>query len=143
MTSRDANLYWLDGHKSLKEVIIQVKNLGVEKVGVWHTVLGYWGGVARSQTFRHHRFATLRKRWGDKYGIIHPDEVDSFFETWYEHLSASGVDFVKCDDMSEIEDMDSCVDDNGDFVSLRLVRTAYVSAIKRNIAKYFSGRIIW
>jgi hypothetical protein len=143
MTSRDANPYWLDGHESLKEVIVQVKHLGVEKVGVWHTVLGYWGGVARSDTFKHHRFLTLRKRWGDRYSIIHPDEVDSFFDTWYQHLSLSGVDFVKCDDMAEIEDMDSCVDDNGDPVSLRLVRTAYVAAIKRNIARYFSGRIIW
>lgn len=143
MTAHDANSYWLDGHESLKQVITQAKHLGVERVGVWHTVLGYWGGVSRSETFKHHKFATLRKRWGAEYSIIHPDEVDSFFSTWYQHLSASGVDFVKCDDMAEIEDMDWCTDENGDVVPLRYVRTEYVNAIKRNVAKYLSGRIIW
>jgi len=139
-----AQQYWLDGYKSLGEVITKVKSLGVEKVGVWHTVLGYWGGICRSsEIFKNGIFLTLRKNWGAMYPIIHPVQVDAFFDAWYQQLRDWGVDFVKCDDMAEIEDMDSCVDDDGNSFPLRDVRTAYVVAIKRNIEKYFSGRIIW
>ena len=144
MSAYGAQEYWLDGYKSLGDVISKAKKMGVERVGVWHTVLGYWGGISRSsETFKDVPFLTLRKNWGATYPIIHPIQVDKFFNTWYKQLSDWGVDFVKCDDMAEIEDMDSCVDDNGTSFSLRIVRTAYVSAIKRNVQKYFAGRIIW
>ena len=144
MSAYGAQPYWLDGYKSLGEVITQVKKLGVERVGVWHTVLGYWGGISRSsETFKSVPFLTLRKNWGATYPIIHPLQVDNFFDTWYKQLSDWGVDFVKCDDMAEIEDMDSCTDDDGNSFPLRTVRTAYVLAIKRNVEKYFNGRIIW
>jgi len=144
MSAYGAQDYWLDGYKSLGDVISKAKKMGVERVGVWHTVLGYWGGISRSsETFRYVPFLTLRKNWGATYPIIHPIQVDRFFDTWYKQLSDWGVDFVKCDDMAEIEDMDSCVDDNGTAFPLRTVRTVYVDAIKRNVQKYFSGRIIW
>jgi hypothetical protein len=144
MSAYGAQEYWLDGYKSLGDVISKAKGMGVETVGVWHTVLGYWGGISRSsETFKYVPFLTLRKRWGATYPIIHPIQVDRFFDTWYKQLSQWGVDFVKCDDMAEIEDMDSCTDDNGTLFPLRTVRTAYVEAIRRNVQKYFAGRIIW
>jgi hypothetical protein len=144
MSEYGAQKYWLDGYKDLGEVITDIKKQGVERVGVWHTVLGYWGGVSRqSSTFKNASFLTLRKSWGGKYDIIHPSKVDQFFDTWYRQLRDWGVDFVKCDDMAEIEDMDSCDDDQGNSFPLRTVRTAYVVAIKRNVEKYFAGRIIW
>jgi hypothetical protein len=144
MSAYSAQPYWLDGYKSLGEVITHVKKLGVERVGVWHAVLGYWGGVSRSsKTFKDVPFLTLKKSWGATYSIIHPLQVDAFFDTWYSQLSDWGVDFVKCDDMAEIEDMDTCTDDDGNSFPLRTVRTAYVLAIKRNVEKYFHGRIIW
>ena len=144
MAGYGAQEYWLDGYKSLGDVISQAKKMGVERVGVWHTVLGYWGGISRSsETFKYVPFLTLRKNWGATYPIIHPLQVDRFFDTWYKQLSDWGVDFVKCDDMAEIEDMDSCSDDSGTSFPLRTVRTAYVTAIKRNVQRYFGGRIIW
>jgi hypothetical protein len=144
MSEYGAQSFFLDGYKSLGDVVSHAKDLGVEKVGVWHTVLGYWGGVSpSSETFKKHTFVTLRKNWGATYPIIHPDQVREFFDTWYRQLREWGVDFVKCDDMAEIEDMDSAVDDQGRPVSLYEVRTAYVLAIKRAVDKYFDGRIIW
>ena len=144
MSAYGAQEYWLDGYKSLGAVISKVKMMGVERVGVWHTVLGYWGGISpSSDTFKNIPFLILRKNWGATYPIVHPAQVDAFFDAWYRRLSEWGVDFIKCDDMAEIEDMDSCDDDNGSSFPLRIVRTAYVSAIKRNVQKYFAGRIIW
>ena len=144
MAGYGAQDYWLDGYKSLGDVISKAKKIGVERVGVWHTVLGYWGGISdRAKRSNMSPFSTLRKNWGATYPIIHPLQVDRFFDTWYKQLSDWGVDFVKCDDMAEIEDMDSCSDDNGTSFPLRTVRTAYVTAIKRNVQRYFGGRIIW
>jgi len=144
MSDWSANSSWLDGYADLGQVISHAKSLGVERVGVWHTVLGYWNGVSRNcETFKDVPFLTLCKDWGAQYEIIHPMKVDEFFDQWYARLASWGVDFVKCDDMAEIEDMDSCVDDKGDPFPLRFVRRAYVEAIKRNVNKYFSGRIIW
>lgn len=139
-----AQVHWLDGFSSLASVISHVKEMGVERVGVWHTVLGYWGGFSRSsETFKDVPFLTLRKSWGATYPILPPDQAAGFFETWYRQLSEWGVDFVKCDDMAEIEDVDSCVDDQGKPVSLYTVRSVYVEAIRRNVERFFAGRIIW
>jgi len=139
-----AQASWLDGFASLGAVISHVKKMGVERVGIWHTVLGYWGGFSRSsETFQNVPFLTLRKNWGAVYPIVHPYQVHGFFETWYRQLSEWGVDFVKCDDMAEIEDMDSCVDDEGNSFPLHMVRAAYVEAIRRNVERFFAGRIIW
>ena len=144
MSAYDAQPYWLDGYKSLAEVVSHAKKLGVERVGVWHSVLGYWDGVSpTSETFRNFPFVTLWKKRGAQYDAIHPFRVDTFFDIWYRQLQSWGVDFVKCDDMAEIEDMDSCLDYEGNPFPLREFRTAYVAAIKRNAEKYFSGRIIW
>ena len=144
MSDWGANESWLDGYKNLGEVISHVKSIGVEKVGVWHTVLGYWNGVSKnSDAFNHVPFLTLCKDWGGRYDIIHPMKVDEFFDKWYSMLAECGVDFVKCDDMAEIEDMDSCVDEKGNWFPLNVVRTAYVQSIQKHVQKYFSGRIIW
>lgn len=138
------NLHWLDGHNSLKDVIQKIKALGVERVGVWHTGLGYWGGFSRnSELFKDLPFLTLKGVWGNQYPILHFLQINEFFDKWYQYLSESGVDFVKCDDMAEIENMESCTDDQGQKVLLRIIRTAYVGAIRYNVNKWFSGRIIW
>ena len=139
-----ANTHWLDGFPDLGAVIRHVKAMGVQRVGVWHTILGYWDGFSRSSdAFKHVPFLTLRKRWGAVYPILHPWQAHGFFEAWYRQLAEWGVDFVKCDDMAEIEDMDSCVDDAGKAFPLFAVRGAYVQAIRRNVERFFSGRIIW
>jgi hypothetical protein len=144
MSAYGAQSFFLGDYKSLGEVVTHAKKRGVERVGVWHAVLGYWGGVYReSETFKHYRFIKLKKNWGATYDIIHPDQVQEFFDTWYTQLQEWGVDFVKCDDMAEIEDMDSAIDEKGNSFSLYAVRTAYVIAIKRAVDKYFNGRIIW
>jgi hypothetical protein len=144
MSAYSAQSYFLDGYKSLGDVVSHAKHLGVENVGVWHTVLGYWGGIFRtSELFKDYKFVTLRKKWGGTYPIIHPGQVEEFFDTWFYQLREWGVDFVKCDDMAEIEDMDSAIDDQGRPFPLYTIRTAYVIAIKQAVEKYFYGRIIW
>jgi hypothetical protein len=144
MTDWGASAFWLDGYSDLGQVISKVKSLGVERVGIWHTVLGYWNGTSKKcEAFKNKPFLTLRKNSGPQYEIVHPMHIDEFLDEWYSRLSAWGVDFVKCDDMAEIEDMDSCIDENSEPFPLRFVRSAYVDAIKRSVNKYFSGRIIW
>ena len=144
MADWGAHQGWLDGYDDLGKVISKAKSLGVERVGVWHAVLGYWNGVSKnSDKFKDMPFVTLTKDWGARYEIIHPTYVNKFFDEWYARLASWGVDFLKCDDMAEIEDMDSCFDENDESFPLRFVRKAYVEAIKRNVNKHFSGRIIW
>lgn len=144
LSNYGAQAYWLDGYESLGDVISKAKALGVERVGVWHTVLGYWAGVSRtSDAFKDFAFVTLKKKWGAAYDVIHPGLAENFFDSWYRQLRGWGVDFVKCDDMAEIEDMDSCVDGQGNPFPLRTLRISYVEAIRRCVKRYFSGRLIW
>ena len=69
---------------------------GVPHVGVWHTLQGYWNGVADGTDFarRYRMFKGLD-------GKLLPDpregRGDSFYFDWFQKLKGWGYDFVKVD----------------------------------------------
>jgi hypothetical protein len=69
---------------------------GVPHVGVWHTFQGYWSGVAEdSEVGRGHEL--FRGLDGKSLPDPRGGRGESFYEDWYEKLSAWGFDFVKVD----------------------------------------------
>ncbi|NQX58440.1 Sip1-related alpha-galactosidase [Paenibacillus qinlingensis] len=76
---------------------------GVKWVGVWHTIVGYWGGI--------HPESTLAKSLGnylyqtaDGSLIPYPDPAlgFGFWHAWHGYLERQGVDFVKVDSQAAI-----------------------------------------
>jgi hypothetical protein len=66
---------------------------GIRWVGVWHTLQGYWDGVAPGLSP-----ALLEGREGLL--IPDPGRAEDFFAAWYQHLAAAGISFVKVDNQA-------------------------------------------
>ncbi|HCI73303.1 MAG TPA: hypothetical protein DHV42_02030 [Lachnospiraceae bacterium] len=81
--------------KTLKETY------GVEHVGVWQAVKGYWNGVEPGSEAWMETAAFLRKYPN---GETSPDANASscfgFWDRWHESLAAKGISFVKVDSQS-------------------------------------------
>lgn len=79
----------------LKGLINELHGLGVEKVGVWHGMMGYKGGV-HSRLAKHYDFPP------DPFGRYFPGydlgRTFQFFYDYYAYLKGQGVDFVKVGD---------------------------------------------
>ncbi|ETI67511.1 Sip1-related alpha-galactosidase [Neobacillus vireti] len=77
------------------------KQYGVSSVGVWHTIAGYWGGV-------HPELAkkmsdSLYETNSHKF-FPHPDANKgfNFWDAWHSDLKKQGIDFVKVDSQSAV-----------------------------------------
>lgn len=79
--------------QGLGGAIAKLKELGIQHVGVWHTLHGYWDGVV-SEDFKA---STL---FSGQDGLFLQDprqRGETLYHDWYQHLSKSGIDFVKVD----------------------------------------------
>ncbi|WJH33962.1 Sip1-related alpha-galactosidase [Paenibacillus sp. CC-CFT747] len=79
------------------------KNYGVSWVGVWHTIMGYWGGI--------HPDSPLAREYADYlwttskgHRIPFPDAGRGFgfWNAWHNFLRLQGIDFVKVDSQSAV-----------------------------------------
>jgi hypothetical protein len=87
-----------------KNLTHQVKNThGVDSVGVWHTFAGYWGGVDPDSSLAKEMESTIYKTKSEKL-IPHPNSEKGyrFWDTWHAYLKKQGIDFVKVDGQSGI-----------------------------------------
>lgn len=100
----------------LKELSDDLKaNFGLKYLGMWHTLLGYWGGVnKKSELYKKYskNMAILKQT------ITHPPLKESevvfaspenmlsfeFFNDLHSYLRSEGVDFVKVDSQSSYEE---------------------------------------
>jgi raffinose synthase len=100
-----------------KPVVQKLKNnFGVEHVGVWHTMNGYWAGVAPNSNLGKNSENNLFE-FKDKYNVHHAELADDtffmpspvekkgneFYENWYTHLTSEGISFVKVDQQAVIK----------------------------------------
>ncbi len=74
----------------------------VSKVGVWHTIAGYWGGVDPYSSIgvkmKDHLYLTNNNK-------LVPDPSSKgfgFWDAWHSELKKEGIDFVKVDSQSAI-----------------------------------------
>ncbi|CAJ1393716.1 unnamed protein product [Effrenium voratum] len=76
---------------------------------VWHTLLGYWGGVAPGRGYKVHRALPTWPRglqencpqevdvWEGDFSVLDPEDMERFYTDFYEFLASAGVAGVKCD----------------------------------------------
>ena len=82
------------------------EDYGVDWVGVWHTIAGYWGGISQG--------SDLAARYGEflhetRNGRLIPSPEQSkgfgFWDVWHRELKEQGIDFVKVDSQNSITNM--------------------------------------
>ncbi|GAA5854795.1 hypothetical protein JCM8547_004074 [Rhodosporidiobolus lusitaniae] len=94
----------------LCDTVRRIKERGVEKVGVWMTLLGYWHGLhpdgaladaydLRLTTFR----STAHPKYSYKLYLPSPADLSHFYHDYFASLKAAGIDFVKVDDQATID----------------------------------------
>jgi len=88
-----------NGLSSISEKLKQ--QFGVSNVGVWHTIAGYWGGIHEdlAKTLGDSTYRTNSQKY-----VPHPDASKGFefWNKWHSELKKQGIDFVKVDSQSAI-----------------------------------------
>lgn len=88
----------------LQHVAEQLKNLyGIKSIGVWHTFAGYWGGIDPNSDLASQMANHLYETNSQKI-IPYPDSGRGygFWNAWHSYLSQQGIDFVKVDGQSAV-----------------------------------------
>ncbi|KAG9003354.1 hypothetical protein FRB94_003177 [Tulasnella sp. JGI-2019a] len=155
---------FLDGMKSLGELVTKAKEeYGVERVGAWHTIGGYWCGVEPKHFIDKYKLVKVTKDGypgpfepeGFSYFVPHPSDVGRFFDDYYRELASSGITFTKCDNMASLDNLVSAFEVKsitpdevlGSAVSVQSIPPAYKAAILAAATKHFGsntgGRVIF
>ncbi|KAJ1555285.1 hypothetical protein HK096_005097 [Nowakowskiella sp. JEL0078] len=80
------------------EVVKSIKKKGVKYVGVWHTLIGYWNGIAPDgQIAKDYKLTEVTKRDGNKMLLVDSSDINRFYHDFETTLRSHGVDFVKVD----------------------------------------------
>ena len=118
---------------------------------VWHSMLGYWGGVDGAalpgygvrDVSRSFGMGILKDEphlnalwWGPLVGLVPADHIAAFFDDYHTRLAAQGVDGVKVDSQSALDGLAT-----GQGGREALMR-AYRDALEGSVAKHFGGRLI-
>jgi len=126
---------------------------GVQSVLVWHTIVGYWGGISQGlsaergyaavEQVRHFGEGVLSHMpranhdwWGELVGFVPEGSIARFFDEYHGTLSQQGVDGVKVDSQAVLEALSQ-----GQGGRVRVSR-AYRNALEASVTKYFGGRLI-
>ncbi len=81
----------------LKPIVTEMREKhGIDHVGVWHALGGYWDGVKKGTDLAKDESRYLRETTG---GTLVPDHENGagFYHDWYKLLKSEGIDFVKVD----------------------------------------------
>ncbi|KAJ2086611.1 hypothetical protein IW138_005562 [Coemansia sp. RSA 986] len=94
----------------LKCMVLELANIGIQRVGVWHALWGYWGGIdpdgplaARYNVEKHHRKASSAVKEDSDVWLISSKDINQFYDEFYEWLYLQGISFVKVDYQSAFE----------------------------------------
>jgi raffinose synthase len=127
------------------------KDFGVRTFIVWHTIVGYWGGVdgdalsdygVVDQTRQFgdgvlfHRPSFNHEWWGNLVGYVPAQNTARFFDDYHAALLAEGVDGVKVDQQAVLEGI--AIGQGGRIPVTR----AYRKALETSVRKHFGGRLI-
>lgn len=71
---------------------------GVEKVGVWHSLQGYWHGIEPdSELYSAQKENLVRTAAGYYVPAWEEGKAFAFFNAWHDYLKRQGIDFIKVD----------------------------------------------
>lgn len=112
----------------------------IQYIGVWHALLGYWGGLATDHEFSptyniRKTHAKLRMNTPAEVLIIDPSSIHQFYDDFYAFLKSCGIDFVKTDVQHMLGLFASSKDREE-------VPSAYQSAWTAAYLKHFDGQAI-
>lgn len=127
------------------------REFSVERFLVWHTMVGYWGGLdggslpgydVREQVRRfgegilEQRPTFNEQWWGAVVGLPAGDKAARFFDDYHAALARAGVDGVKVDSQSVLEGVAT---GQGGRVPLT---AAFRAGLEESVEKHFEGRLI-
>jgi raffinose synthase len=122
------------------------KSYGVNDVGVWHTLNGYWEGLNDSgylaKSFTDIITYNDRIVWlNEKVKPLHfvdpfSDQGYRFYDNWYKYLTSQGISFIKVDNQLVVRKL---ADGNSPFwqTGEKVFRNLHSAA-----TKYFNGNVI-
>ncbi|KAK4241548.1 glycoside hydrolase [Achaetomium macrosporum] len=132
--------------RGLKALVsdIRAEHKNIERIAVWHALLGYWAGLAPDGPLakRYKTVQLLREDAekgllpiGGKITVVAREDVQTFYSDFYRFLSASGIDGVKTDGQYMIDTFVSPAD-------RRSLIPAYLDAWTLASLRHFQGRVI-
>jgi|GEM_PF-2003742 len=109
----------------------------VRHVGVWQAAKGYWHGVEKGSP-AHQEMAEHLQTYGSGEISYKPDAASAFafWNRWHGELRAAGIDFVKIDGQSSLQDMIGGYADCG--ASLRQI----YEGMEASVFLHFGGNLI-
>ncbi|KAK7284565.1 hypothetical protein RJT34_19312 [Clitoria ternatea] len=121
---------------------------GLDDVYVWHALCGAWGGVRPGTTHLDSKIVPCKLSPGldatmedlavvnivkASIGLVHPDQVNDFYDSMHSHLAQSGITGVKVD---VIHCLEYVCEEYGGRVELA---KAYYDGLTNSIVKNFNG----
>lgn len=100
-TSFEANV---DGFPmGLKNTVIKIRQTHpiMGHIAVWHTLMGYWGGISPSGDLANkYKLKEIKQKdpfAGGDILAVDPEDIGRFYDDFYSFLASSGIDAVKTD----------------------------------------------
>jgi raffinose synthase len=130
-----------------RPLVEELKQYGVEHLGVWHTMNAYWEGIKKDSELYNH-FKDDMHTYNDRIIWLHDNFSDmympsplkgaatEFFDQWYSYLKSEGISFVKVDNQDMVS---RAANEN---LSLQESGALYEKALQDNAFKHFNGNII-
>ena len=124
---------------------------GVQTFLVWHSIVGYWGGVDgehmpgygvvdQTRQFGEgvlsHAPSFNQIWWGNLVGFVPREFIGRFYDDYHAALAAQGVDGVKVDSQAVLEAVSTR---QGGRIP---VAKDYRDALERSVVEHFGGRMI-
>ncbi|KAJ1877558.1 hypothetical protein H4R99_002944 [Coemansia sp. RSA 1722] len=93
----------------LKQTVDELLSLGIKRVGVWHALWGYWGGInpqgPLAKRYKIEKYHRMRSSVAEECDIwlIASCSINQFYSDFYSWLGSQGISFVKVDYQAAFE----------------------------------------
>ncbi|KAL2815605.1 glycoside hydrolase superfamily [Aspergillus cavernicola] len=126
--------------QGLKKTVatIRERHPNIEYIAVWHALLGYWGGIAPggelAATYKT-KEVQIKSAARKSVLAIDPDDIQRFYNDFYNFLSTAGITGVKADAQSFLDLMSDPED-------RRRFTTSYQDAWSISSLRHFGPKVI-
>ncbi|KAJ2906886.1 hypothetical protein GGI21_003981, partial [Coemansia aciculifera] len=132
----------------LRQTVDKLAELGIRRVGVWHALWGYWGGIdPLGPLAQRYQLVKHRRKWCAAVGeeldvwLVSRADVAAFYDEFYQWLRAQGISFVKVDCQAAFETLCELNAANDDIYA---TYNAYYDAMESAALKHFGpGSVVY
>ncbi|KAJ4373999.1 hypothetical protein N0V83_002738 [Neocucurbitaria cava] len=118
---------------------IRSKYKHIKHIAVWHAIYGYWGGIApEGRIAKEYKTTVVERKAGVSGGkvlVVAEEDVNRFYNDFYQFLNSAGVDSVKTDAQFFLDEIKNADD-------RRHLITAYQDAWNIAQLRHFSAKAI-